>query len=585
MTSEFTATSPLLERGTAQVVRELALERLEQARAALADTEAGARPDALHDFRVALRRLRGLLASFGEALDPELCRTAQARLRRIGSATGAARDAEVQREWLRERLTARSRALRAARAELDRALAARERTGYARARSLAAPEFFALWSELREAWLGARAGAAPPADSAESFGRASGRQLAQATQRLQLQLGRVHSLADEAPAHEGRLAAKQLRYALELIGPALPAAERAAQPLRRLQRVLGEFNDLRTLRALVRSRLESAALERVQARVAAAQAQAWNGSAALHAPPAREAAAAETEAGAPACSELVRHEPERPEAALGEPEGREDGFGESEGREDASAEPAGRELAPGEPEEHEDARGEPAKREPDPRAAERRAAQLENGCLEVLRAIELRRAALFAQLTRGWLHGGAEAKLEPTYALLRELLQLGEPHAEIERKYLLTALPELPAGAHTLEIEQGYTGADAPERLRRVRDAQSELYYRTLKLGAGVRRLEFEQPLERARFEELWPRTAGCRIRKRRHRVTSAAGTWEIDEFIDRPLVLAELELAAESAQEPELPSWLAPVLVREVSDDPDYTNFSLARSGATPRA
>jgi CYTH domain-containing protein len=52
---------------------------------------------------------------------------------------------------------------------------------------------------------------------------------------------------------------------------------------------------------------------------------------------------------------------------------------------------------------------------------------------------------------------------------------------------------------------------------------------------------------------------------------------WEIDEFTDRPLWLAELELD-HAAAHVTIPDWLAPVLVRDVTDEAEYTNHRLAR-------
>ena len=53
--------------------------------------------------------------------------------------------------------------------------------------------------------------------------------------------------------------------------------------------------------------------------------------------------------------------------------------------------------------------------------------------------------------------------------------------------------------------------------------------------------------------------------------------TWEIDEFVDRELVLAEVEL--KSADEPiQPPEWLRPYLVREVTGEDAYVNLNLAR-------
>ena len=66
-------------------------------------------------------------------------------------------------------------------------------------------------------------------------------------------------------------------------------------------------------------------------------------------------------------------------------------------------------------------------------------------------------------------------------------------------------------------------------------------------------------------------------MRKRRFHVADGALTWEVDRFLDRDLVLAEIEL--ESADAPvTFPDWLAPHVVREVTDDGEYTNRQLAR-------
>jgi CYTH domain-containing protein len=53
---------------------------------------------------------------------------------------------------------------------------------------------------------------------------------------------------------------------------------------------------------------------------------------------------------------------------------------------------------------------------------------------------------------------------------------------------------------------------------------------------------------------------------------------WEIDEFLDRDgLWLAEVELeTVDQVVQP--PEWLREVIEREVTDDPTYTNYALAR-------
>ena len=57
--------------------------------------------EALHDFRVALRRLRSVLRSFRSELGDAVPKKLQRQLRDVTRATGAARDAEVQLGWVR----------------------------------------------------------------------------------------------------------------------------------------------------------------------------------------------------------------------------------------------------------------------------------------------------------------------------------------------------------------------------------------------------------------------------------------------------------------------------------------------------
>jgi CYTH domain-containing protein len=150
---------------------------------------------------------------------------------------------------------------------------------------------------------------------------------------------------------------------------------------------------------------------------------------------------------------------------------------------------------------------------------------------------------------------------------------------EIERKYLLRALPVMPHVQTVLEIEQGYIpGEKLVERLRRERHPDGSVkYYRTVKLGSGVQRVEIEDETDQRTFGHLWQLTEGRRLTKRRHLAPHGSEVWEIDEFTDRDLVLAELEIDHADARI-DMPDWLRAVLVREVTDERAYTNRSLAR-------
>jgi len=156
---------------------------------------------------------------------------------------------------------------------------------------------------------------------------------------------------------------------------------------------------------------------------------------------------------------------------------------------------------------------------------------------------------------------------------------MSELSYEIERKYLLRGQPPRTVGAPALEIDQGYIpGERIRERVRRARGANDVRYYRTIKMGSGIQRIEIEEEATEAFFQAVWPLTIGRRVRKRRYHVDDNSLLWEIDEFLDRPpLWLAELELT-HAEQAVAIPDWLAPFLEREVTDDPSYTNRALAR-------
>ncbi len=154
---------------------------------------------------------------------------------------------------------------------------------------------------------------------------------------------------------------------------------------------------------------------------------------------------------------------------------------------------------------------------------------------------------------------------------------------EIERKFLLHGLPPKAAMATSVRIEQGWLpGTVLRERLRRAVAADGTIRCtRTVKLGPSGARIEVEEDTTPALFDALWPLTVDARIRKRRHLVREGSLTWEVDVFLDRDLVLAEVELqdaAPDIANNVPMPAWLAPFVVREVTHEPAYLNSVMAR-------
>ena len=151
------------------------------------------------------------------------------------------------------------------------------------------------------------------------------------------------------------------------------------------------------------------------------------------------------------------------------------------------------------------------------------------------------------------------------------------PHLEIERKFLLTRMPDdMPAGE---PIEQGYL-AIAPDgvevRVRR-RAGRSTL---TVKSGPAHVRVEEEMDIDDRRFEALWALTEGRRIAKTRHVVPLGNElSAEVDVFADAHagLLTAEIEFASEEGSAAFAPpDWLG----AEVTGDPRYANQSLALHG-----
>ncbi len=157
---------------------------------------------------------------------------------------------------------------------------------------------------------------------------------------------------------------------------------------------------------------------------------------------------------------------------------------------------------------------------------------------------------------------------------------------EIERTYLLSALPSIPHGSSVWRLEQGYLpdspaaasgGGIAEGRVRRsVGPDGSVVCTHTIKSGAGLVRQETEQTITEQEFERVWPRTAGRRLRKNRYLVRDGSLTWEIDEYDDLDLVLADVELPSADTSIT-IPPWLAPCIVREVTEEPEYRNYELA--------
>jgi CHAD domain-containing protein/CYTH domain-containing protein len=471
-----------------EATRLVVLSLLDEAHAAAERLANPADAEALHDFRVAIRRLRSTARAWKRALAPAISRKHRKALEAIQEATGRGRDAEVALAWLAEQREDLASAHRkglewlVARLGEDQGEAGQEAT--AGARELFAALEGRLRGRLEVVELEVRLEPTGPGTYAEALAS----QARDHVNDLLAHLARVGGASDVEEAHASRIRGKRLRYLVEPVAGTLPEADRLVSILKRLQDVLGDLHDAHVLHAELGRAMEAFAsgqARRIHRMLAAPDAQ-----------------------------ERIRREMRRTERS---------------------------------------------------------------GLIALTQRVQARAERLFGRLEKGWLSDGAAQLVEAAERLAERLDRVVGASVEIERKFLLSGRPDLP-DAPSQEIEQGYLpGGEIRERLRRVRDRGEVRHLRTIKLGQGIARTEMEEPLEEDVFAALWPLTEGARVAKRRHLVPEGDLVWEVDEFLDRGLWMAEVELHRPD-EEVSVPPWLAPFVVRDVTDEREYTNLALAR-------
>jgi len=206
------------------------------------------------------------------------------------------------------------------------------------------------------------------------------------------------------------------------------------------------------------------------------------------------------------------------------------------------------------------------------RTAEDEPPDLRPGLLAVERAAAGRVEGLFGRLREEWLEGGATAALDEAFAVVAALEWRDAEEAQPERRLLLTALPA-EAGQLVEEVEQGWLpGERARESVGRSRGPAGERCFRSTAQGKGAGRFEAVEEIPAEAFEAYWPLTEGRRVHRRRHAPGASAPGLCFDDYPGRRVVVA---IAAEGA---ELPPWLEPLVVRDVTGERGYGDEALAR-------
>ncbi len=153
-----------------------------------------------------------------------------------------------------------------------------------------------------------------------------------------------------------------------------------------------------------------------------------------------------------------------------------------------------------------------------------------------------------------------------------------EAPKEIERKFLVRALPEgLDQFAHD-DIAQGYVEILPDGTERRVRK-KGDKHYLTVKSGTGRTRSESEQEITEAAFQEQWQATEGRRVEKTRYSIPHGDRTIELDIYrgaLDG-LIVVEVEFPDQETSEKFVPlDWFGD----EVTEDSRFKNQQLALHG-----
>lgn len=261
-----------------QAARKMVARHLGHLRTHEPGVRAGDDADAIHDMRVAVRRLRAAVRAFAPGA-PVSERFLAAELRWLGRALGEVRDLDVQTELLRNYLSRRPAQTREVLAPFSAQLADERAARHVRLRAaLDSPRYARLLQRLDRFARGDYRRSTERDAASEPIAELGGRAVKHALRRVEKRA--EHAVAAPAPPAEDlhllRIRAKRLRYLLEFLGDLLgKPGRRVVKRLVRLQDLLGAHHDAVVAVAFIRRHLErdtlGAAERSALARFASAQ--------------------------------------------------------------------------------------------------------------------------------------------------------------------------------------------------------------------------------------------------------------------------------------------------------------------------
>jgi CHAD domain-containing protein len=232
----------LLRQPVAQAACRIALTHLDAAHAAHTRLKDGKDAEALHDFRVALRRTRSVLRAYRPWLG-RIPRKLRRHLRTLARATNVARDTEVMMDWLGAERRKIREPHRAGFVWLQARLGERYEASCAEITREVLKQFAGMEQRLRASLTPiANAGRkAPPPTS--SYAAITADLIRQHASELAEHLEDIDSVNDAGAIHAARIRGKRLRYLIEPLANELPAAEKIVGNMKQFQDRLGVLCD------------------------------------------------------------------------------------------------------------------------------------------------------------------------------------------------------------------------------------------------------------------------------------------------------------------------------------------------------
>ena len=239
--------SNLLDRSAQESSRLLALaflHEIEVAHARLADPQDA---EALHDFRVGLRRLRSCIRAYRAQLKGSKTKQLEQRLRELTEGTNAGRDTEVHLTWLRKQGEQLGPEDTQGVSWLIGRLEGRKYETRGSVTTGVGRQFLKTATKFRPrlATLRIEVGADHP--EKPSFGQVTGELVQQHVTRLARDLERVHQAADIKEVHRARIGIKRLRYMLEPVARRVSGGRGLIARLKEAQDLLGTLHDVHLL--------------------------------------------------------------------------------------------------------------------------------------------------------------------------------------------------------------------------------------------------------------------------------------------------------------------------------------------------